>query len=494
MVDLLRSKMMPTFSENFLLLKLLILLFSLHLLLTRDVAPSPFVCVYGCILFPQINGKQLNLGKYSTSAEAALRYDAHARKAFGDRARLNFPKPHSSELAHFEDANDAAAAAAALAACPPGAAADAAAEATAAAKLDPGYAISLGATVPTTTTSGSAAGASSDSRAGSSSHSSSSSGGSGSKSHSNNHKRARDGGHSNSSDHHAKSKRYGTSADHYLFNLDASNGASSSSNGGGASASRLAGGGGGDESEAVMSTRHASRRRPSESTEPRVRQHSRTSSEKLDDSAHGHGSHVGGAFSNGHLASSSSSSIGNSAAIEALNALSERRASIASSSSGGGGSGSGSHHSRPRKGGSGSGGAREANRALVREALALVRLLRHRNLSDAEVHDLDSLVRMRARFVLCFSCPRLFAVLFVAWSFCPTCDRLDIFFVLLNCNLFRLFFRFLSGRARRPISAGVDAQRAASAAEFPQARSTQRDGATGYPTAAAAAVAAAQAR
>ena len=349
-------------------------------------------CVHGIFPFlSQINGKQLNLGKYSTSAEAALRYDAHARKAFGDRAKLNFPKPNSSELAHFEDANDAAAAAAALAACPPGAASDAAAEATAAAKLDPGYAISLGVVAPASAGgSGGGGGAASDARAGSSSSGSNHS----NRNHNNNHnhKRARDGEHGGStSSEHEKSKRYGTSADQYLFNLDASNGSSS---GRGATASRLAGGGG-DDNEAVMSTRHASRRRPSESTEPRVRQRSRTWSEKLDESVNGYGSPAnshGGVFSNG-LASSS---LGSSAALDALNKLSERRASSSSSSGGGGG---GSHHSsRPRKGGSGV--AREATRALVREALAIVRLLRHRSLSDAEVHDLDSLVKISASLFL----------------------------------------------------------------------------------------------
>jgi len=48
----------------------------------------------------QINGKQINLGKYTTEIEAAHKYDERAREAFGVKAKLNFPK--SGELSHFE--------------------------------------------------------------------------------------------------------------------------------------------------------------------------------------------------------------------------------------------------------------------------------------------------------------------------------------------------------------------------------------------------------
>ena len=52
----------------------------------------------------QINGKQINLGKFETPLEAARKYDEHARKAFGARAKLNFPNP--GELSHFESPDD----------------------------------------------------------------------------------------------------------------------------------------------------------------------------------------------------------------------------------------------------------------------------------------------------------------------------------------------------------------------------------------------------
>ena len=45
-----------------------------------------------CHVQIQINGRQLNLGKFTTPMEAAKKYDDEARKAFGERAKLNFPR------------------------------------------------------------------------------------------------------------------------------------------------------------------------------------------------------------------------------------------------------------------------------------------------------------------------------------------------------------------------------------------------------------------